>query len=100
MAESPPLNVEYKFNTDRNNNCILEDINKIQDYLECSKKNFEDRLKQQPMDESSFHDFILHKTIGVGAFGRVMLVNHKLHPNKFLAMKVRNRKLIIIIIMP
>ncbi|XP_026816004.1 cAMP-dependent protein kinase catalytic subunit beta-like [Rhopalosiphum maidis] len=76
-------------------NCILEDINKIQDYLECSKKNFEDRLKQQPMNESSFHDFILHKTIGVGAFGRVMLVNHKLHPNKFLAMKIMKKEQIL-----
>lgn len=80
-----------------NNNCILEDINKIQEYLECSKINFEDRLKQQPMDESSINDFIFHKTIGVGAFGRVMLVNHKSKPDKFLAMKVRkfNRKVIL-----
>jgi len=90
MAVKAPLNVEYKTSNDRNNICILEDISKIQDYLECSKRNFEDRLKQRPMNESSFHDFVLHKTIGVGAFGRVMLVNHKLNPDKFFAMKVRN----------
>ncbi|XP_025191950.1 cAMP-dependent protein kinase catalytic subunit beta-like [Melanaphis sacchari] len=95
MAVSSPINVEYKVSADRNNDCILEDINKIQDYLECSKKNFEERLKQQPMNESSFHDFVLHKTIGVGAFGRVMLVNHKLDSNKFLAMKIMKKEQIL-----
>jgi len=88
---------EYANTTRRNNQCILEDISKIQEYLECSKSNFEDRLKQQPMIESSINDFVFHKTIGMGAFGRVMLVNHKSKPDKFLAMKVSkfNRKVIL-----
>lgn len=87
--------VEYGIITPHNNNCILEDINKIEEYLECSKINFENRLSQQPMNESSINDFVFHKTIGMGAFGRVMLVNHKSKPEKFLAMKVRNGKTIL-----
>jgi len=88
--------VKYASNTGHNNNCLLEDIDKIQEFLECSKINFEDRLKRQPMNESSINDFTFHKTIGMGAFGRVMLVNHKLNPGKFLAMKVRTKKAVII----
>lgn len=87
---------EYASNIGHNNNCMLEDIDKIQEYLECSKINFENRLKRQPMKESSVNDFTFHKTIGMGAFGRVMLVNHKLDPRKFLAMKVRIKKAVII----
>ncbi|CAI6356219.1 unnamed protein product [Macrosiphum euphorbiae] len=87
--------VEYGITTPHDNNCILEDINKIQEYLECSKINFENRLKQQPMNESAVGDFIFHKTIGMGAFGRVMLVNHKLKPEPILSMKVRNGKAVL-----
>jgi len=87
--------VEYDIIPQHDNNCILEDISKIQEYLECSKINFENRLRQQPMITSSVNDFIFHKTIGMGAFGRVMLVNHKLKPETFLAMKVRNGKAIL-----
>ncbi|CAI6371381.1 unnamed protein product, partial [Macrosiphum euphorbiae] len=44
---------------------------------------------------SEIGDFIFHKTIGLGAFGRVMLVNHKSKPEQFLAMKVRNGKAVL-----
>ncbi|XP_060876150.1 cAMP-dependent protein kinase catalytic subunit beta-like [Metopolophium dirhodum] len=87
--------VEYGIISQHDNNCILEDINKIQEYLECSKINFENRLRQQQMDESSVDDFIFHKTIGMGAFGRVMLVNHKLKPETFLAMKIMKKEQIL-----
>lgn len=83
--------VEYPI-SGHDNNCILEDINKVQEYLECSKLNFENRLRRQQMNDSAVDDFTFHKTIGMGAFGRVMLVNHKLKPEVFLAMKVRNGK--------
>jgi len=93
MTNNHSQSVNYNISNEHNN-CVLEDTSKINDYLKCSKMSFEYRLNQQPMNESSLDDFVLHKTIGLGAFGRVMLVNHKSDPKKFLAMKVR--KLIII----
>lgn len=92
MSEDPP-SVNRKKSTDHD--CKLEDLNKNQEYLDCCKIHFENRLKKRQTVESSFHDFIIHKTIGMGAFGRVMLVNHKSDPKKFLAMKVR--KLIVML---
>lgn len=70
-------------------NCTGESINNVQEYLDCSKIMFERRLNSDKMVESAvFEDFILHKTIGMGTFGRVLLVNHKSNGKKFLAMKV------------
>lgn len=71
------------------NGCTKDNINNVGEYLNCSKMMFEHRLKNEYMKQSSLDDFILHKTIGVGAFGRVLLVNHKSDDKKFLAMKVR-----------
>lgn len=69
--------------------CSDVDITDIGEYLECSKVKFEHRLEhEQHTREALFEDFILHKTIGIGAFGRVLLVNHKSDAKKFLAMKV------------
>lgn len=48
---------------------------------------FELRLNTQ-MKKSSFDDFILHQSIGEGAFGRVLLVQYKSDENTFFAMKV------------
>lgn len=69
--------------------CDKEDykIENIQEYLNCSKTVFERRLTEQ-MKKSSFDDFILHQSIGEGAFGRVILVQHKSDENAFFAMKV------------
>lgn len=69
--------------------CAKEDytIESVQEYLNCSKTVFEIRLNEQ-MKKSSYDDFILHQSIGEGAFGRVMLVHHKSDENVFFAMKV------------
>lgn len=65
---------------------VITDIN---EYLDCSKAKFEYRFEnEQHTREAQFEDFTLHKTIGMGAFGRVMLVNHKSDKETFLAMKV------------
>lgn len=70
--------------------CTKESINNIQEYLDCSKIMFEYRLNNndQLIEPAVFEDFVLHKTIGLGAYGRVLLVNHKSDGQKFLAMKV------------
>lgn len=69
-------------------------LNDLVEYLDCSKAVFENRLDGDKIEESSLNDFTLHRTIGVGAFGRVILVSHKVDPNKYLAMKVsQNQKL-------
>lgn len=70
------------------NSSLQGEIKDIQEYLVISKTMFEHRLNNFDMEESKFKDFILHKTIGLGAYGRVWLVNHKSDDNKFLAMKV------------
>lgn len=64
-------------------------INNIETYLNCAKSMFEERINRVLIAESSFQDFIVHKTIGMGAFGRVLLVNHKSDNKTLLAMKVR-----------
>lgn len=63
-------------------------INNIEAYLNCAKAMFEVRAKKVLIAESSFEDFVIHKTIGMGAFGRVLLVNHKSDNKTLLAMKV------------
>lgn len=68
--------------------CVKDDTINFDEYLDCSKVLFENRLKYGIVTQSKFDDFILHKTIGMGSFGRVILVNHKSDNNTFLAMKV------------
>lgn len=70
--------------------CTDQDvITDITEYLHCSKVKFDYRFEnEQHTREAQFEDFILHKTIGMGAFGRVLLVNHKSDEKTFLAMKV------------
>lgn len=68
--------------------CAQEITSTLKEYLDCSKINFENRLNNTKIQLSTFSDFILHKTIGLGAFGRVYLVHHKSNNKKFLAMKV------------
>ncbi|XP_050430643.1 cAMP-dependent protein kinase catalytic subunit alpha-like [Adelges cooleyi] len=63
----------------------------ILEYLECAAKLFETRLENEKIAESKVDEFQLIKTIGVGAFGRVILVTHKSDPNTFLAMKVMKK---------
>lgn len=65
-------------------------IENIQVYFDCSKTMFENSLKNEKFKKSSISDFILHEPIGMGAFGRVLLVHHKSDKNTFLAMKVIN----------
>lgn len=72
------------------NSCTNDSINNVGEYLDCTKVMFERRLMDESKKQSSLEDFILHRTIGIGAFGRVLLVNHKSDVKTFLAMKVRN----------
>lgn len=75
---------------DVENDCIPGQnvISDVKQYLDCAKIEFEHRLNNEKMVLSTFDDFKLHKTIGLGSFGRVILVNHKSDSNTFLAMKV------------
>ncbi|VVC44770.1 Protein kinase domain,Protein kinase-like domain,Serine/threonine-protein kinase, active [Cinara cedri] len=68
--------------------CTKQNISNIKEYLDCSKIKFEYRLTNDKMQLSTFDDFVLLKTIGLGAFGRVFLVHHKSDNKTFLAMKV------------
>lgn len=70
------------------NDCSKHNVHGIDEYLDCSKLLFERRYNNESIEESSLDDFVLHKTIGVGAFGRVLLVNHKSDRETYLAMKV------------
>lgn len=78
----------YCFMMDRDEKCLQKTLSSISEYLECATKLFETRLENEKITESKVDEFQLIKTIGVGAFGRVILVTHKSDPNTFLAMKV------------
>ncbi|XP_050440041.1 cAMP-dependent protein kinase catalytic subunit alpha-like [Adelges cooleyi] len=67
----------------------------VSEYLECATKLFKNRLENEKIIESKFDDFNLIKTIGKGAFGRVILVNHKSDPKTFLAMKIMKKEQVL-----
>lgn len=64
----------------------------VQEFLNFSKTKFEIRFSQENKTVTPIDDFEVIKTIGVGGFGRVFLVNHKVEPQKYLAMKVSHFK--------
>ncbi|XP_050534999.1 cAMP-dependent protein kinase catalytic subunit alpha-like [Daktulosphaira vitifoliae] len=82
---------------DQDDTCLNKpnSIKSIEEYLNCAKKVFERRLENEKMIRTKADEFILHKTIGLGAFGRVLLVNHNSDPNTFLAMKVMKKEQVL-----
>jgi len=72
---------------------MVTEVTDIKEYLKCSKLQFEKRLNDNLDNIKQCHvsDFVLLKTIGIGAFCRVLLVHHKSDDTKFLAMKVSGK---------
>lgn len=67
-----------------------KEIIDVKDYLNCCKILFEQRYNNEGSAavETPFEDFTLHSIVGKGAFGTVVIVNHKSDDSKFFAMKV------------
>lgn len=63
-------------------------------YKDRSRENFENRWKLVLRDTASLDDFEIIRTIGVGAFGRVLCVKNKTN-KRFYALKVLQKEKIV-----
>jgi protein kinase A len=65
------------------------------DMLNKARKEFESNLSSDVKNTAALDDFDRLKTIGVGSFGRVMLVMHKREEEKYYAMKILSRRQLV-----
>jgi len=63
-------------------------------WLEKAKEEFEERWANPRKPNAKLEDFNMTKTLGAGAFGRVVLVQHK-SSKEFYAMKIMDKAFIV-----
>ncbi|CAL1540845.1 unnamed protein product [Lymnaea stagnalis] len=70
--------------------------NWLKEYLERSRKEFDERYKTNPTSSETIKSFTLIKTLGSGSFGRVMLAQYNLEANKkVVAIKILNKERVV-----
>eukprot|EP00096_Caligus_rogercresseyi_P007229 TRINITY_DN2502_c0_g1_i3.p1 TRINITY_DN2502_c0_g1~~TRINITY_DN2502_c0_g1_i3.p1 ORF type:complete len:397 (-),score=47.37 TRINITY_DN2502_c0_g1_i3:597-1655(-) len=68
--------------------------NEFQDFLDKSKKEFEEKWSLNRKNTASLDEFDRIKTLGTGSFGRVMLAQNK-ETKKYYAMKILDKQKVV-----
>ncbi|XP_026481705.1 cAMP-dependent protein kinase catalytic subunit beta-like [Ctenocephalides felis] len=74
---------------------LIKHFNDYDLYLRKAKVKFEHRYNKEFVENAKLDDFILLRTLGAGAFGRVILVKHKAKPGVAYAMKLMEKANIV-----
>ena len=74
------------------NESQIQNVTPINDQLETFKQEFDAKYRQPTKQTARLEDFQLQRTIGMGAFSRVLSVKHG---DRRLALKIRSKQTVI-----